>query len=77
MPVTSVMTWLAGRPLPTSMPFISDTITVSVPMCGAQAARLALRDCAGMDSTRKSAPSRAAAASVVAVRLCGSSMSGK
>ncbi|CAM5417157.1 hypothetical protein SLAVM298S_01478 [Streptomyces lavendulae subsp. lavendulae] len=61
------MTWLARRPLPVSMPFISDTTTVSDPMCGAQAARLVRRDWAGIDSTRKSTPPSAVAGSVVAV----------
>ncbi|RPK34569.1 hypothetical protein EES39_35015 [Streptomyces sp. ADI92-24] len=49
---TSAMTWLARSPEPTSMPFISDTITVSGPTHGAHAARPARRDCAAMDSTR-------------------------
>jgi len=57
-PVTSVMIWLARRWLLCSMPFISDPITVSPPMCGAHAARLARRLCAGIDSTRKSPAAR-------------------
>jgi hypothetical protein len=51
-PVISVMTSLARLPVPTSMPFISDTITVPGPTCGAHSARLARRDWAGTESTR-------------------------
>jgi hypothetical protein len=51
-PVTSAMTSLARFPVSTSMPFISDTITAPLPMCGAHTARLARKDCEGMESTR-------------------------
>lgn len=49
---TSLMTSLARIPVPASIPFIADTITVPCAMLGAHNVRLALRDCAGMERTR-------------------------
>ena len=76
-PVTSWTTSLMRFSVPSSTPFISDTITASGSMWGAHTSRLARSDCDGVASTTVSAPWRAFSTSWVAVTVCGSWMPGR
>lgn len=74
---TSSMTSLIRLALPSSMPFIRETSTVSAGSSGAHSARLPRRVWEGMARTAKSAPRAASAASEVARMFAGSSTPGK
>lgn len=74
---TSSMTSLIRLAVPSSMPFMRETRTVSGASSGAHAARLSRRVWEGMARTVKSAPAAASAGSVVARMFAGSSTSGK
>ena len=72
-----MMTSLIRLCEPSSIPFISETSSAPAGMSGGHAVRFSRSVCAGTASTTRSAPSSAAATSVVAVSVGGSVMPGK
>ena len=76
-PVTSAITSLIRLSVPSSTPFISETITASPPMNGAHSVRFSRSVCDGSASTTTSAPCSAFSTSWVAYTVPGSSMPGR
>ena len=76
-PVTSAMTSLIRLRVPSSTPFISETITASGAMCGAHSSRLPRSVCDGVARMTMSAPCAAFSTSWVAEIDGGSSMPGR
>ena len=72
-----MMTSLIRLHEPSSIPFISETSSASGGMSGVHSVRHARSVCAGTASTTRSAPSSAAATSVVAVSADGSVIPGR
>jgi hypothetical protein len=71
------MTSLIRLREPSSIPFIRETTSDWPGTCGAQAVRFSRSVCAGTDRTTRSAPSSAAATSVVAFSVGGSVSPGR
>ena len=71
------MTSLMRLVVPSSTPFIKETMAASAGSRSAQTARLARSVCDGTASTTISAPSTASAGSVVAETAWGSTRSGR
>ena len=76
-PVTSAITSLIRLVVPSSTPFISETITTLPGMYDAQSTRFSRRVCDGTASTIKSAPESASSGSWVAEIAGGSSIPGR
>ena len=76
-PVTSAITSLIRLRVPSSTPFISDTITASDGIRSAHSVRFSRNVCDGTANTTTSAPWTAFSGSWVAATLGGSSMPGR
>ena len=76
-PVTSAITSLIRLRVPSSTPFISETITAEDGMYGAHCSRLARNVCDGTANTTTSAPASAFSVSWVAMTVGGSSTPGR